>query len=150
MAAERLASTTEPEPFRPKPPRATAANAAVMSITSIIQASPRRSSPVSQRSPTSASGSAACCSTSSTRSFWLPPYLARSASVRSAATTRPDASTSTRSQTRSTSDSMWVEKKMVVLPRNAVIRLSTSWRPIGSSAEVGSSRISNRGELIIA
>ena len=25
MAAERLASTTEPEPFRPKPPRATAA-----------------------------------------------------------------------------------------------------------------------------
>ncbi len=46
---------------------------------------------------------------------------------------------------RCTSDRMWLEKITVRCPRIAATRLSISARPAGSSAEVGSSSISNSG-----
>ncbi len=63
---------------------------------------------------------------------------------------RPRSRIATASHTRSTSARMWVEKNTVVRPRSDATISSTSRRPMGSSALVGSSSMSRLGALISA
>ncbi len=63
---------------------------------------------------------------------------------------RPAFRMATSSHTRSTSGKRCVEKNTVVLPLSSVMSSSTARRPIGSSAEVGSSSTKSCGALMSA
>lgn len=93
--------------------------------------------------------SASAPSVTSSAILW-PPWRARSSGIVACVSTFPWFRMATESQTRSTSPRMWEEKKIVARPRRASIMSSTSLRPIGSSALVGSSSSSRRGAFTSA